>query len=74
MEMHVCSFTGHRQIKKEHEADLPALIYRAVEYAYSKGCRTYLAGGALGFDTLAALKVLLLRKKYPHIRLELILP
>ncbi len=74
MEMRVCSFTGHRQIKKEHEADLPALIYRSVEYAYSKGCRTYLAGGALGFDTYAAREVIRFRMIHPDVRLVLVLP
>lgn len=74
MEMRVCSFTGHRQIKKEHEADLPALIHRAVEYAYSKGCRIYLAGGALGFDTYAAREVIRFRMTHPDVRLVLVLP
>ena len=32
------------------------------------------AGGALGFDTLAAQCVLSLRKRYPHIKLILVLP
>lgn len=32
------------------------------------------AGGALGFDTLAAQTVLELKKKYPDIRLILVLP
>lgn len=32
------------------------------------------AGGALGFDTLAAQCVLSLRKRYSHIKLILVLP
>ena len=32
------------------------------------------SGGALGFDTLAALTVLELKKTYPHIKLILVLP
>ena len=32
------------------------------------------AGGALGFDTLAAQCVLSLKKQYPHIKLILVLP
>ena len=74
MEMRVCSFTGHRQIKKEHESALPNLIYRAVEYAYSKGCRTFLTGGALGFDTLAAREVIRFRMLHSDVRLVLVLP
>jgi len=38
------------------------------------GVRNFCAGGALGFDTHAALIVLELRKKYPHIRLVLVIP
>lgn len=34
----------------------------------------FLAGGALGFDTIAAQIVIKLKKKYPHIQLVLILP
>lgn len=32
------------------------------------------AGGALGFDTIAAFAVLKLKKRYPNIRLILVLP
>ncbi len=74
MENRVCSFTGHRQIKKEHESALPSLIYRAVEYAYSKGCRTFLAGGALGFDTFAAREVIRFRMLHSDVCLVLVLP
>ena len=38
------------------------------------GVRYFGAGGARGFDTLAAETVLRLRKEYPHIRLILVLP
>ena len=74
MEYRICSFTGHRQIKKEHEEALPALLSRAIEYAYSKGCRTFLTGGAIGFDTLAAREVIRFRISNPDARLVLVLP
>lgn len=74
MEYRICSFTGHRQIKKEHEGALTGLIYRAIEYAYSKGCRTFLTGGAIGFDTVAAREVIRFRISNPDIRLVLVLP
>lgn len=36
---------------------------------------TFLAGGALGFDTIAAQEVLRARgERFPHLRLELVLP
>ena len=45
-----------------------------MEYAYSEGCRTFCAGGALGFDTLAARAVILFRISHPDVKLHLILP
>ena len=72
--MRVCSFTGHRQIKRTHTAPLPELLDRAVEYAYSQGCRLFLSGGAVGFDTLAARRVLAFRVTHPDVELELVLP
>ncbi|MGM9586528.1 MAG: SLOG family protein [Candidatus Limivicinus sp.] len=38
------------------------------------GIRFFGAGGARGFDTLAAQTILKLRRKYPHIKLILVLP
>ena len=46
----------------------------AVEDAIGRGYRYFGAGGALGFDTLAAQTVLELKKDHPHIRLILVLP
>ena len=69
-----CSFTGHRNIKKDHIKKLPDLLLRAIGYAYEKGCRTFLAGGAVGFDTEAARAVISFRLSRPDVRLKLILP
>ena len=69
----VC-FTGHRQIPEELYPSLHARLSEAVEAEIKNGATVFRAGGALGFDTLAALTVLSLRVAYPHIRLELILP
>lgn len=41
---------------------------------YGMGCRTFYAGGARGFDTLAAERVLAFREKHPDVSLHLILP
>ena len=70
----VCSFTGHRQIKKSHEPFLSALVDKAVAYAFGEGCRTFYSGGALGFDTLAARSVIRFRISHPEARLVLLLP
>ena len=72
--MEYCSFTGHRIIAPEKASSLEMLLDRAVEYAYSEGCRTFLCGGALGFDTMAAKIVISKRIKYSDIRLLMVLP
>ena len=41
---------------------------------YQTGCLHFYAGGALGFDTLAAERTLLLRRAHPDIALHLLLP
>lgn len=74
MDNGICSFTGHRRIVSAHAGYISDLLARSVEYAYSEGCRTFMTGGALGFDTLAADAVLHLRERYPDVRLALCLP
>ena len=69
----VC-FTGHRHIEAEERGRLKKALEQEVERQILNGAAVFRTGGALGFDTLAALVVLKLRKQYPHIRLELILP
>lgn len=69
-----CSFTGHRHVKRAHEATLTDLLRRAVEYAYSKGCRSFYLGGAMGFDTLAAKCVLSFRMRHRDVRMCMVLP
>lgn len=69
-----CCFTGHRFISAEHRPqiskNLPAMIQELAEL----GVTDFIAGGALGFDTLAARAVLDERVKNPDIRLILALP
>lgn len=69
----VC-FTGHRHIPDAEYDALKDLLYKTLEEQIENGATVFRTGGALGFDTLAALTVLLLRRKYPHIQLELLLP
>ena len=69
----VC-FTGHRKIPPE---DLPMVsekLRKTLIVCIEKGYCFFGAGGALGFDTLAAQTVLDLKKDYPHIKLILVLP
>lgn len=72
----ICCFSGHRRISAEHFMRLPELLDKVLDELVKKGFYTFRAGGAIGFDTLCALKCLELKKKYPDIpiRLELCLP
>ncbi len=69
-----CAFTGHRQIKNSHKNRIGELLSRAVAFAYSEGCRDFYAGGAIGFDTLAAREVIRFRISHPDVRLIMLLP
>ena len=72
--MTTCAFTGHRNIKNDHKQALPGLVGRAINYAYGKGCRRFIAGGAIGFDTVAAREVIRFRISHPDVSLVLFLP
>lgn len=74
--METCCFTGHRRLPIGAEGErLRCLCERAVREAYAAGCRHFYAGGALGFDMLAAAVVCLLRdSEYADISLHLLLP
>ena len=69
-----CCFTGHR-VMSDQEKQIAAVRLRQVIAALVKeGVVYYGAGGALGFDTLAAQTVLELKKEYPQLGLILVLP
>lgn len=69
-----CCFTGHRIIAAER-ADLQVRLKRAIcQLIEESGIVNFIAGGALGFDTLAAETVLSLKQSYPKIKLLLALP
>ena len=72
--MQNCSFTGHRIIPPEERERLTrALIFKMMAL-YNEGCRHFYSGGAVGFDLLAATLVLRMRKKFPDVRLHMVLP
>ena len=69
----VC-FTGHRSIKEPLSN-----LYRRLDRAIEKAVTNYKAmdfyvGGAVGFDMIAALRVLGIKKKHSSVRLHLVLP
>lgn len=70
----ICCFTGHRRIEHDVILSLPEKLDRLIEELIADGYREFRCGGAQGFDTLAALKVLEKKKIHPDIRLCLYLP
>lgn len=70
-----CCFTGHRILPKAERQALCVRLREEISRMAKKGIDTFLAGGALGFDTLAAQTVLGLRgEELPQLRLVLVLP
>lgn len=70
-----CCFTGHRDITKKKAMELYFEIQKTAEYLINeKGVVYFGAGGALGFDMTAEKAILKLKKKYPFIKLILVLP
>ena len=72
--MKICCFTGHRTIKEKDRAALVSLVDATLKRLYDEGFREFRTGGARGFDTLAALRVMALQKKKNDCQLVLILP
>ncbi len=67
-------FTGHRQLE---ESQLPALCVRldgVLDKLYTMGYRRFICGGALGFDMLAAERVIALKARLPGVQLVLAIP
>ena len=72
--MKVCCFTGHRSLPSDAAVPLCHALDRHIAALLGRGVTEFRTGGALGFDTLAALRVLALRDKDPRVRLVLYLP
>lgn len=70
----VCSFTGHRQIPLSELPLIKKRLYDTVLELCERGVGEFIAGGALGFDTMAEEAVLEAKKFFPNITLRLILP
>jgi len=67
-------FTGHRTISPSDEPDVCFRLSAALLQAYNIGYRTFMCGGARGFDTLAALEVIRFRESHGDVRLFLAVP
>ncbi len=69
-----CSFSGHRQLPTRELPRLRARLKQEIVELIDSGVTCFLAGGARGFDMLAAHTVLELQAQFPQIRLTLALP
>lgn len=70
-----CCFTGHRHVPSQEAPALRERLRREIaRLAGEKQVRDFLAGGAVGFDTMAAQEVVAAREESPGLRLVLVLP
>ena len=68
-----CFFTGHRIINPNDISFIKRCLNEEILNAINNGFTHFITGGALGFDTLAAEQVILMRENY-DIRLIIYLP
>lgn len=70
-----CFFTGHRKIAQSKIEIVKAQLAENIEKMITEyGVNTFIDGGALGFDTIAAETVIEMREKYQNIKLAMYLP
>lgn len=69
-----CCFTGHRKIPINSLKEIEEGLEKEISELTLHGITDFAAGGALGFDTMAAQAVLRAREQNPLIRLILVLP
>ena len=69
-----CCFTGHRDLSSTDRDFINQRLVPTLIQLIESGVIYYGSGGALGFDTLASLSVLNLKRCYPYIKLILVLP
>lgn len=67
-------FTGHRKLPHDRLEIIVSSLRSAIEEAFANGYRDFICGGALGFDTLAALQTLEFRKAHPDVKLIMAIP
>lgn len=69
-----CFFTGHRFIGFEEAREVKSRLTEELLNVVNGGYTNFISGGAVGFDTLAAEQVILLRENYDMLKLCLYLP
>lgn len=69
-----CCFTGHRSIPKNNSKNLETNLENAIHSLLAQGVTTFISGGALGFDIMAAKAVIRAKEKHPEVQLVMALP
>lgn len=69
-----CFFTGHRNIPNALAPSITSLLDGTIASLVYEGYDNFICGGAVGFDTLAACRVVVAKKHFPDISFSLILP
>ena len=72
--MRTVGFTGHRSLSPEETLQTAEALHSTVDLLISMGATDFYAGGALGFDTLAARAVLAAKNAGADVHLHLLLP
>ena len=69
-----CFFSGHRILEKKEAQLMKSLLREEILNKINDGVTRFIAGGAIGFDTLAAEQVIDIKQDYPQVQLVLYLP
>lgn len=69
--MKICAFTGHRLLGSDFDL---SLLDRIILRLINQGCNRFLNGMAMGFDIIAAERVLYFKEKFPEIELCACIP
>lgn len=74
MKENACCFTGHRKLPKEKIERIVINLDREVERLIGQGVTTFISGGALGFDQVAASLIIAKKEMGRDIHLLFALP
>lgn len=74
MNADTCCFTGHRRLPIKKIQRILMNLDREIEKCIAEGVTTFLCGGALGFDQIAASLIIAKKEMGRKIRLVFVLP
>ena len=69
-----CFFTGHRSFLPKNDPAAAKNLMFIITALAEEGVTDFYAGGAYGWDAFCALSVIVLKKRFPDVKLHLILP